>query len=82
MFFLCVLRDSVVKSQKFLVTLPVGKHPFPFRTRQLSPPGPMVLTWLRVGRVGRCQDYMKLAGGNAGLFLFTRNRDPDRNRDR
>src|SRR5215203_2041735 len=43
---------------KFLVTLAVGKHPFPFRTRQLSPPAPMVLTCLRVGRVGRCQDYL------------------------
>jgi len=29
---------------------------FPFRTRQLGPPAPMVLTCTRVGRVGRCQD--------------------------
>ena len=30
-----------------------GKHPFPFRTRQLSPPAPMVLGGQPPGRVGR-----------------------------
>ena len=30
-----------------------GKHPFPSRTRKLSPPAPMVLTSRGVGRVGR-----------------------------
>ena len=30
-----------------------GKHPFPSRTRQLSPPAPMVLAGQLVGRVGR-----------------------------
>ena len=33
----------------------MGSHPFPFRTRKLSPPAPMVLgTWVP-GRVGRCR---------------------------
>jgi len=27
------------------VASPEGPHPFPFRTRKLSPPGPMVLRW-------------------------------------
>ena len=34
-----------------------GKHPFPYRTRQLSPPAPMVLRFTR-GRVGRCQELI------------------------
>ena len=37
----------------FPVTLAGGKHPFPFRTRQLSPPAPMVLRAQVCGRVGR-----------------------------
>ena len=35
------------------VTIPEGPHPFPFRTRPLSPPGPMVLPGQLGGRVGR-----------------------------
>jgi len=27
------------------VTMAEGSHPFPFRTRKLSPPAPMVLLW-------------------------------------
>ena len=34
-----------------------GKHPFPFRTRQLSPPAPMVLGGRPPGRVGRRRDF-------------------------
>ena len=30
-----------------------GKHPFPSRTRQLSPPAPMILAGQLVGKVGR-----------------------------
>src|SRR5439155_21278787 len=33
--------------------IPAGKHLFPFRTEQLSPPGPMVLGGQPPGRVGR-----------------------------
>ena len=37
------------------MVIAVGSHPFPFRTRKLSPPAPMVLgTWVP-GRVGRCR---------------------------
>src|SRR5260370_26923488 len=38
---------------RFPVAIPEGPHPFPSRTRKLSPPGPMVLRWQRRGRVGR-----------------------------
>ena len=32
-----------------------GKHPYPYRTRRLSPKRPRVLCWRRHGRVGGCQ---------------------------
>ena len=32
-----------------------GKHLFPSRTQQLSPSAPRVLSWTRLGRVGRCR---------------------------
>ena len=32
-----------------------GKHPYPSRTRWLSPKRPMVLHWRRCGRVGGCR---------------------------
>ena len=35
------------------VAIAAGKHPFPFRTRKLSPPAPMVLPGQLGGRVGR-----------------------------
>ena len=37
------------------MAMPEVKHPFPCRTRKLSPPGPMVLPGQPGGRVGRCQ---------------------------
>jgi hypothetical protein len=36
-----------------------GVHPFPSRTRQLSPPEPMVLGAKAPGRVGRRQNNFK-----------------------
>src|SRR5947207_11612830 len=42
--------------------MPEGPHPFPSRTRKLSPPGPMVLRWQRRGRVGRCRGKFKRPG--------------------
>jgi hypothetical protein len=42
----------------FPVTVAGGKHPFPFRTRQLSPPAPMVLRAKVRGRVGRCREVI------------------------
>jgi transposase len=40
-----------------LVTMAQGSHPFPSRTRKLSPAAPMVLP-LDGGRVGRCQAFL------------------------
>ena len=42
-----------------------GSHPFPFRTRQLSPPAPMVLGGRPPGRVGRRRDSSKKRGAHA-----------------
>ena len=53
--------DIVGESQRpnkhyCLVTIAEGTHPFPFRTRKLSPPAPMVLP--NGGRVGRRQAFL------------------------
>ena len=45
--FFCQLLSLATRAQ--------GPHPFPFRTRQLSPVAPMVLRSRGRGRVGRCQ---------------------------
>ena len=37
------------------VVIAAGNHPFPFRTRKLSPPAPMVLGEESPGRVGHCR---------------------------
>src|SRR6186713_1491118 len=39
--------------QQISVAMAEGSHPFPFRTRKLSPPAPMVLGSRGPGRVGR-----------------------------
>lgn len=39
----------------FPVALPEGPHPFPYRTRKLSPPRPMILLPRGSGKVGRCR---------------------------
>src|SRR5215217_6666894 len=39
----------------FPVAMSEGSHPFPSRTRKLSPPEPMVLRGKPRGRVGRCR---------------------------
>src|SRR3954469_12397845 len=41
----------------FPVVIGEGSHPFPFRTRKLSPLPPMVLRGKLRGRVGHCRDY-------------------------
>ncbi len=51
-----------------------GSHPFPSRTRKLSPPEPMVLRGKPRGRVGRCRilfENPRCPRGNGG-FLFLR----------
>src|SRR5262245_30859955 len=50
------------KCFRFPVASPEGPHPFPFRTRKLSPPGPMVLRWQRRGRVGRRRGSCAIGG--------------------
>ena len=52
------------KRNIFLVVMAAGIHPFPFRTRKLSLPAPMVLGGRPPGRVGRRQIFSK-----KGLFL-------------
>src|SRR5690606_34920403 len=37
-----------------------GKHPFPSRTRKLSPSSPMVLHGRPCGRVGRCRSQFRI----------------------
>src|SRR2546426_9063334 len=62
---LCIRRgERLPRASRFPVALPEGPHPFPSRTRKLSPPGPMVLRWQRRGRVGRCRG--KFEGGRRG----------------
>ena len=38
-----------------LVSMAVGVHPFPSRTRQLSPLASKILGWKRPGKIDRCQ---------------------------
>ena len=45
-----------------------GSHPFPFRTRKLSPPAPMVLGERSPGRVGRRRISPEKAPASAGAF--------------
>ena len=55
-FYSCSLwssRGDNPLDNRFPVALAAGSHPFPFRTRQLSPPAPMVLGERSPGRVGR-----------------------------
>ena len=46
-------------AQKVSVAMAAGLHPFPFRTRKLSPPAPMVLGPKGPGRVGRRRTYLR-----------------------
>ena len=61
---------------RFPVTIAVGPHPFPSRTRKLRPPAPMVLGGQPPGRVGRRRDRSlrdPCHGGGTGLL---RGREP------
>ncbi len=49
---------SHVARKSFSVAMPRGSHPFPSRTRKLSPSGPMVLHGQLCGRVGRRRDLI------------------------
>jgi hypothetical protein len=54
-------RGPPVGTRGFIDRIPVamseGSHPFPSRTRKLSPPEPMVLRGKPRGRVGRCRIF-------------------------
>jgi hypothetical protein len=55
----------------FLAAMPEGSHPFPSRTRKLSPPGPMVLQGKLCGRVGRCQSFSGGSLSRGAAFSFS-----------
>src|SRR5687767_8000313 len=50
-----------------------GSHPFPSRTRKLSPSEPMVLRGKPRGRVGRCRIFFEspVARKSSGAFAFS-----------
>ncbi len=50
-----ILHISSFEKEVFLVIVAAGVHPVPSRTRQLSPPAPMVLEGRPSGRVGHRQ---------------------------
>src|SRR3954463_1248886 len=54
----------------------VGSHPFPFRTRKLSPPAPMVLGDSSPGRVGRRRFRSREAPRKGGFFRVSSLRAP------
>ena len=57
----------------FPVAIPEGPHPFPYRTRKLSPPRPMLLLPRGSGKVGRCRVTTRsLLEQSSRLFYFVR----------
>src|SRR5436309_15166238 len=67
------LRSDDQTDLKFPVVIEWRKHPFPFRTRQLSSTSPMILRGQLCGKVGRRRDNIKGPRENTvGLFLFRR----------
>ena len=57
---------------QFPVAMAAESHPFPFRTRQLSPPAPMVLGGRPPGRVGRRRISNEHPRVTSGVFVFFR----------
>ncbi len=68
-FYQVVREQGSLPSKDFPVAMAWGSHPFPFRTRKLSPTAPMVLPPRRGGRVGRRRDYIKSLLSNQGAFF-------------
>lgn len=63
-----------MRVKEFLVIEAAGVHPVSSRTRQLSPPAPMVLVRRRTGSVGHCQvlfspSYLPPTPHSGGFFL-------------
>src|SRR5690349_24730504 len=65
----CALFEALLFSN-FAVAISVGSHPFPSRTRKLSPPEPMVLHRKRCGRVGRRRIFFEKPAQPAGFSFF------------
>src|SRR3970040_2941294 len=61
-WLLAPLRAVGPQATSFPVVIGAAFHPFPFRTRTLSPPPPMVLHAQVCGRVGHCRDYFRRKG--------------------
>ena len=62
------------RCKRFPVVMPEGFHPFPSRTRKLSPPRPMILLPRGSGKVGRCRDIKKARWSHdQRAFLFLAN---------
>src|ERR1043165_8738398 len=62
---------TITHDHKFPVIIEWRKHPFPFRTRQLSSTSPMILRGQLCGKVGRRRDNMEGPRGNSwAFFLF------------
>ena len=66
----CTRESTYTIAIRFPVAMPEGPHPFPSRTRKLSPPGPMVLQGRLCGRVGSCQILWAAASIGAAALLF------------
>src|SRR5690606_35753336 len=69
--------------EAFPVAMSEGSHPFPSRTRKLSPPEPMVLHGKPCGRVGRRRAYFERSPlesfiGFEGAFRFCGQRSAPR----
>ena len=65
--------------KRFPVTLPEGPHPFPSRTRKLSPPGPMILQLRGCGKVGSCRVHCRAHRSNGRwAFLYKTSSESDR----
>ena len=67
-------KDNAQSAKSFSVAMPRGSHPFPSRTRKLSPSAPMVLPGELGGRVGHRRDFKQsLEGSPLRLFFVCGN---------
>ena len=71
-------RSASVGATGFPVVIGEGSHPFPFRTRKLSPLPPMVLRAKVRGRVGHCREYSSKGPmrKRRAFFCVGANREP------
>ena len=55
-----------------LVRLTQRVHLFPFRTQKLSSVVPKILSWRRLGKIGRRQHRQRLGSGLTSVCLYKR----------